>query len=1663
MAFLRFIPHNFRRYSTGLILGTITLVLMFHFSHVIPIVRAEGVHAQDSTNDLIEIVVEEGILLADGPDFFDQNSVFIVNGGSLQLNGFNFTMSSLSGGGGEVVIGKVPQGIDNTTLTIDQDTDTTYRGDIIGPGYVFSRGQITLVKDGAGALTLTGDGKLTNTYNNGGVRVNGGELALAEGGTFRAHWLLVGTDGKDATMRVVGNGTEWQGTSSVSVGSIGGRAEISVEDGGLLESKFFTSIGDKEGSDGRAILTGGSRWNNDGDFYVGDQGVGSLAIAVGSIVESRDNYIGAEDGSVGTVTVEGVGSKWLTSEAMIIGKRGFGTINILDGGVVNVGAYGPRRDAVLGLEQSSSGRIELIGADSFLSARGVFVGYSGHGEIIIRDEAQLDSYELIFGENEGAVGTGVITGGRSVWDVLDEVTIGAKGTGTLTLADGGTLRVRSNNFVVARDVGSLGTLRIGDGGAAGYVGAHSIAFGDGDGTLEINHTESNYSFDVRLVGGDENRSRFRHLGGTTRLTADNSGFGGQTEVIGGTLLVDGGLGGTLTVKEHGTLGGTGTVGSTVIMSGGTLAAGNSIGTLTIEGDLTLFSNSIVEMELGRPGTAADPASGMSDRIVVTGDLTLDGTLNLLQSDDSADGEVGFGYYRLMTYGGVLADNGLEIGTTPEFGGSGYELINGDGRIDLFVAALGNDTLQHWQGGDGVWNAGDENWVNEDGEINVVWAGNHAVFKNEPGGFDGGTIAVEGVQRFLGIQFVDDGFVLTGDGALETHGDGSEIRVLADRVEINTDIIGTGGIVKTEGGTLVLSGMSTYTGDTTISGGTLQVADDANLGAASGRLIFRGGTLRVTENMSNDRHITLDGDGTFDVVHSGAILPEKLELHGIVTGGGALHKTGKGKLVLTNATNDYSGGTTVTEGVVTVKAGGALGTGPVKVQGNYSLLYFDGGTVNADELHISALDGGDVRILNGASGGAATFVIDEDSRMLINVGSDAGTANIANAGHVVFQDNASAQHAMIDNRGGLIFNMSANAGEAYIVNRAEGLVRFEDGANADSAALVNATDATVDISSAYTGVSIGSLSGNGEVFIGDNVLTLGALGFDDVFDGEISDAGLGGGLVKTGTGTLTLTGDHGYTGATEVTAGRLIVIGSITSSSGITVSDGGTIEVDGQVGAMTVRTGGMLGGSGTVGGATIESGGILAPGNSIGTFVVDGDLTMDSGSVYRVEVNPEGHEADLVRVTGTATLEGGSVVHIGLNGTYKPLSTYRILKADGGLSGNFADVSSDFAFLIPDLIYDYDEYAVDLRLARNDVDFRDRSTTRNQKATAGGVDSLGPGHDIYHAVLMLPEDDIVIGGAFNGLSGEIHASLKGTLHSEGDLLRHTMNERMRRARKAFVSGARSQVRDWGQLIGERATIAGDGNAAAVTRTTAGMLVGNDLSSADDRTFGILYGYSHSSLDIEERASSAQSANFHLGGYAGRHWSRLSLRSGVAHGVHYVTTQREWALGDFLEQLDAKYIGGITQAFGELGFVMDMGKGSFEPFINVVYTARHTQGFKEVGGAAALSADSESSSTTAATVGVRIATEFNLGGLKAVLKGTVGWTNVFSGTQFTSTHAFKDGDKFTVTGVPTALEKIHVESGLDLNVASNTILGINYSGHIAADTQDHVLSAKLKLAF
>jgi autotransporter-associated beta strand protein len=149
----------------------------------------------------------------------------------------------------------------------------------------------------------------------------------------------------------------------------------------------------------------------------------------------------------------------------------------------------------------------------------------------------------------------------------------------------------------------------------------------------------------------------------------------------------------------------------------------------------------------------------------------------------------------------------------------------------------------------------------------------------------------------------------------------------------------------------------------------------------------------------------------------------------------------------------------------------------------------------------------------------------------------------------------------------------------------------------------------------------------------------------------------GGLTKQGNGTLTLSANNTYTGATTVNVGTLLVNGSLAAGSTVTVNSGAT-----------------LGGNGTINGAAVVNG-TLQPGNSPGVLTFGSSLTLGANSTVVMELNStvRGTGYDGIDVTGALTYGGALTINVGTT-FLSSNQTFSLFAGSASESGNFASVS-----------------------------------------------------------------------------------------------------------------------------------------------------------------------------------------------------------------------------------------------------------------------------------------------------------------------------------------------------------------------------------------------------
>ena len=215
------------------------------------------------------------------------------------------------------------------------------------------------------------------------------------------------------------------------------------------------------------------------------------------------------------------------------------------------------------------------------------------------------------------------------------------------------------------------------------------------------------------------------------------------------------------------------------------------------------------------------------------------------------------------------------------------------------------------GGTGTWDLAAARWW--DAAVMQLWpnsTADTAIFSGTAG------IVTLGVPVNLGsLQFDSDGYQITG-GTL-TLGGAATINVSgSNHAGVLSNIAGTSGLTKTGSGTLNLGPFNSYTGNTTISGGVVEVYKDESLGTGGGDIILDGGTLSALgNNFYSTRDITVNaGGGTLAVSRENSNFGS-MRLAGMISGVGTLTKTGFGQLRLDGDSSGFTGAFILDQGTV----------------------------------------------------------------------------------------------------------------------------------------------------------------------------------------------------------------------------------------------------------------------------------------------------------------------------------------------------------------------------------------------------------------------------------------------------------------------------------------------------------------------------------------------------------------------------------------------------------------------------------------------------------------------------------------------------------------------------------------------------------------------------
>ncbi|EBQ9178646.1 AIDA autotransporter-like protein ShdA [Salmonella enterica subsp. enterica serovar Kentucky] len=1137
--------------------------------------------------------------------------------------------------------------------------------------------------------TITNQGKMTGVSdgllisgNNNIVTTSGGEISGKNG-------IRVS---KGSGNQITAKSGSKITTTSTGISIAGGNNQITTESGSAIVAKdngILINSGANNVTNGGSITATGSNMSYGIQYNSGASGT---ITNTGTITTTGK---GAGDASVyahgGAVTINNSGT--MDSSVFGVYVTTGHTLNNLAGGSISANTavqfHGNNNKlANAGAILGDTNGVTINGSGNTLTSQGKITG--GINAILINSGSKNNTLTLNTGteisgsitddnnsasannnlilDGEGTLGSS-ISGLNSVtssgdW-TLSGATMNLSGTTNSALwVKSGTLILNGAMTAKGATVDSGTTLQIGNGGTLGAFNGDIVD----NGTLTFNRSDAAAYGSV--ISGSGNV--VKQGGGELTLSNNNS-------YSGGTTIAEG----TLTATAGGALG-SGNIDNRAYLKLDAASASDPF----IVADLTTHSGATVE--IGAGSTLQANTLTQQDGSTLTADLTetsgpviraknvnLDGTLNVASP---ASQEPIRSTDDLISLALIESDNAIS-------GDFDDITINGNAmNPDAFITVVGQknvndthydlvETLTWYADRDnaaidahGTFNLADAddsftvNTVLEDVDANSGWNGQSltktgagTLILNAENTYTGSTTISEGTLIATNVEALGTGNV-TDNATLEMNTGG----------DFDNAISGSGQVVKSGDKTLTLSGANSYTGGTTISGGTLvasnvealgtgDITDNATLELNAGGDFANniGGTGSVVK--SGDKTLTLSGSNTYTggtTISGGTLVATNVEALGtgnvtdnatleLSTGGdfanniggtGSVVKSGDETLTLSGA-NSYTGGTTISGGTLVASNVEALGTGDV-----------------TDNATLELNTGGDFD--NAISGSGQVVKSGDKTLTLSGANSYSGATTISGGTLVATNVDALGSGDVTDDA-----TLELNTGGTF------------DNAISGSGQVVKSGDETLTLSGTNT-YSGGTLISGGTL-VASNVEALGTgdvtndavleLNTGGTFDNAISGSGQ---VVKSGDKMLTLSGANSYSGGTLISDGTLVASnvealgsGDVTNDAVLELNTGGTFDNVISGSGKVEKSGDdalTLSGSNTYTGGTLISGGTLVASNveALGTGDVTdnatlalnagGDFTNNIGGTGRVEKSGD----QTLTLSGSNTYTGGTLISSG---------------------------------------------------------------------------------------------------------------------------------------------------------------------------------------------------------------------------------------------------------------------------------------------------------------------------------------------------------------------------------------------------------------------------------
>ena len=607
----------------------------------------------------------------------------------------------------------------------------------------------------SGDMTIAGEGESTVDMLSGTGAV-GGDLTLGQ------------AEGSEGTLSLSGNGTTFDANGGDATIGDDGTGELDVDNKADVQIAGDLDLADGDGSTGTLTVdsastldvtgdldeaiglgststttfggSGGSSGDPHihGDYIIGDAGATTDNIMAGvtTIVDGAIT-IGRQSTGVGSVTVSGADALLTAGVSPVtIGDAGSGTLVVAMGGEVDAANVA----VTIADQGGSTGVVTVQDDDSSLSAGTLTVGADGSGGLTIKDGGSVSvGGDASLGDGDAGDGTVTLSGDGSGLSVGSGLTIGDAGTGVLTV-DEADLSV-GGAITVGVLAGGSGTFTL-NGAVADLEDA--VTVGDAGNGLVIVQQGASASFDSIVIGNSN--------GGIGELDVDDATAASNDITVGSSG------GGTLKLTDSATLNtnADATVGEYVSGNVET-ATVDSQSIWAINGGLTIGDSGIATTTIEGEGQI-----GVTGDVVLGGQTAASGTLTVTGQNDGAASNLAYGATLTV---GEKGDGSLNIDAgayvSPGKVGSGQIDIAADAGSKGMVTVDGAGSLLS---GTDLWVGGAQSGPSGTGAISLSNGGEVSVSNSTVWGGS----SIEGAGTVNGAV-KDDGSVTASGGALEITG------------------------------------------------------------------------------------------------------------------------------------------------------------------------------------------------------------------------------------------------------------------------------------------------------------------------------------------------------------------------------------------------------------------------------------------------------------------------------------------------------------------------------------------------------------------------------------------------------------------------------------------------------------------------------------------------------------------------------------------------------------------------------------------------------------------------------------------------------------------------------------------------------------------------------